>query len=139
MIIVKEFKFDCAHMLSDYAGKCANLHGHTYHGHVTIKDAVNPQTHMVLDYNIIKEVTDGFDHSILFSDSELRGEAEEQLYQWAIANDMKYCLMPVWAPKTTAECLCHWIAKMIKARCSETSIVSVNLSETDGSFAEETI
>ena len=30
MKITKEITFDSAHMLSNYNGKCNNLHGHTY-------------------------------------------------------------------------------------------------------------
>ena len=79
MIISKDIKFDCAHMLSNYEGKCANLHGHTYHGTVTLEGDVNPETSMVLDYNTIKQVVDRFDHAIVFSDLKERGDAEKAL------------------------------------------------------------
>ena len=29
-ILKSEIQFDCAHYLSDYVGKCNNLHGHRY-------------------------------------------------------------------------------------------------------------
>lgn len=139
MKISKDIKFDCCHMLSNYEGKCANLHGHTYHGAVTINAPVDDTTRMVLDYNIIKKVVDEFDHAIIFSHKLRRGVAEEVLYQWATQNEMRYVAMPTWAPKSTAEDMATTIAQWIKDECDEMSEVTIKLSETDGSWAEVTI
>ena len=89
MRISKDIKFDCAHLLSQYEGKCANLHGHTYHGRVTII-AAKPsiKTGMIMDYNEIKQIVDELDHAIIFSSSEYREDAEDKLLNWACL----YCL-----------------------------------------------
>ena len=68
MTLSKDIKFDCAHVLSDYNGKCANLHGHTYHGKVTIiAKGPDVDTCMIMDYNDIKYVVDQFDHAAQLS------------------------------------------------------------------------
>ena len=83
MVISKDIKFDCAHMLSDYEGKCANLHGHTYHGTVTLIGDVDSKTDMLVDYNDIKRIVDIFDHAIVFSSQGVRNDAEKALHDWA--------------------------------------------------------
>lgn len=130
MTISKDIKFDCAHMLSDYEGKCANLHGHTYHGTVTIKGDTNVDTGMVLDYNEIKKIVDEYDHAIIFSSAEFRNEAEESLLGWAQKNNMHYVVLPF--GKSTAETLALTIAEEF----GRYGKVTVRLSETDGSWAE---
>lgn len=76
--ITKEFKFDSAHFLPCYDGKCNNIHGHTYKMQVTVSGVVDyPQTEckdahdfMVLDFNILKSkvdcaIIDVYDHEYL--------------------------------------------------------------------------
>ena len=130
MTISKDIKFDCAHMLSDYEGKCANLHGHTYHGTISIEGRPGDDDCMVLDYNRIKEVVDEYDHAIIFSSVDFRGAAEEDLVRWAIAFGMRYVVLPF--GKSTAETL----ALTIAGEFDRYGKVTVRLSETDGSWAE---
>lgn len=133
LTISKDIKFDCAHMLSNYEGKCANLHGHTYHGTVILTGCVNPVTDMLLDYNKIKQIVDEFDHAIVFSAQNMRNEAENKLQEWAVDYNMKYIILPT--GKSTAERMADYLA----ARFIEQpgiQYVSIRLSETDGSWAE---
>lgn len=130
MTISKDIKFDCAHMLSNYEGKCANLHGHTYHGTVIIDGDTDVSTGMVLDYNKIKKVVDKYDHSIIFSSIDFRNGAEEDLLGWAQKNNMRYVVLPF--GKSTAETLALTIAEEFDRYGN----VTVRLSETDGSWAE---
>ena len=37
MLLCRDFKFDEAHYLVNYHGKCERLHGHTYHMSVVLK------------------------------------------------------------------------------------------------------
>ena len=135
MIISKQIKFDCAHMLSDYDGKCANLHGHTYHGTITIDGPVSNRTDMVLDYNKIKEVVDAFDHAVIFSGANVRNEAEDTLLDWARQYNMKHYIMSDTGDKTTAERMSYEIGQMILGYVPNCT-VTVELSETDGSWAK---
>lgn len=132
MTISKDIKFDCAHMLSNYEGKCSNLHGHTYHGTVTLEGDIDPETGMLLDYNRIKEVVDVFDHAIVFSSLEERGDAEKDLWSWANDNQMKY--VTISGGKSTAENIAATIAQMLTAEPRVRS-AQIKLSETDGSWA----
>lgn len=132
MTISKDIKFDCAHMLSGYEGKCANLHGHTYHGTVTIKGDTDVSTGMLLDYNKIKEVVDKYDHAIIFSSVDFRNDAERDLLNWAVTHNMRYVVLPF--GKSTAEVLALTIAEEFDRYGN----VTVLLSETDGSWAEAT-
>lgn len=132
MTISKDIKFDCAHMLSNYEGKCANLHGHTYHGTVTLEGDVDPETGMLLDYNTIKNVVDKFDHAIVFSKSSARNDAETELYKWARTYEMK--AVELLSSKSTAEGIATSIASDLVQFLNVKS-VHVRLSETDGSWA----
>ena len=67
--VTKEFTFDSAHHLECYQGDCANLHGHTYKLHVTMKGKLN-NIGMVIDFKdlsrIVKEVVvNRLDHKML--------------------------------------------------------------------------
>ncbi len=132
MVISKDIKFDCAHMLSNYEGKCANLHGHTYHGTVTLEGNTNSETSMLLDYNTIKNAVDKFDHAIVFSAPNMRNDAETDLWLWAENNDMKYVEMPT--GKSTAERMAEYIASDL-IQFPNVRSAHVKLSETDGSWA----
>lgn len=134
MTISKEIKFDCAHMLSKYNGKCHNLHGHTYHGTVTLtSDHRENDSRMVVDYNHIKNVVDTFDHAVIFSSKQFCDPMEEELRGWAIKYDSKRVDMPEGC-KTTAEDLVMYMIELFK-ELSVTDIV-IELSETDGSWAK---
>lgn len=131
MTISKDIKFDCAHMLSNYEGKCANLHGHTYHGTVTLTGDVGPGG-MLVDYNRIKDIVDAFDHAIVFSDLTERGAAEKALWMWANDNHMKY--ITIAGGKSTAENMAAALAQMF-IEIPNVLIAHIRLSETDGSWA----
>ena len=131
MTISKDIKFDCAHMLSNYEGKCANLHGHTYHGTVILEGDINPETGMLLDYNTIKDVVDVFDHAIIFSATGERNSAETELYNWACRYKMRK--VELVHGKSTAETLARDIVDMF-ITMPTVKAVQIKLSETDGSW-----
>ena len=131
MTISKDIKFDCAHMLSNYEGKCANLHGHTYHGTVILEGDINPKTGMLLDYNTIKDTIDVFDHAIIFSATGERNPAETELYSWACRYGMRK--VELVHGKSTAETLARDIVDMF-ITIPTVKAVQIKLSETDGSW-----
>ena len=131
MTISKDIKFDCAHMLSNYEGKCANLHGHTYHGTVILEGDISPETGMLLDYNTIKDVVDVFDHAIIFSATGERNSAETELYNWACRYEMRK--VELVHGKSTAETLARDIVDMF-ITIPTVKAVQIKLSETDGSW-----
>lgn len=133
MIISKDIKFDCAHMLSNYEGKCANLHGHTYHGTVTLEGLEDQDTGMLLDYNRIKEIVDVLDHAVVFSSSAFRNQAEEELLDWTRKHNMRFVIMP--SSKSTAEGIAEYL-KLVFINEPRIDKVHIRLSETDGSWVE---
>lgn len=143
MKVTKEVTFDSAHMLSNYQGKCANLHGHTYKLQVSIEASLQSKGNeecMVMDFNNLKNaidtITNAFDHAIIFSDAAHRSEAENALMAWANMYDKAYVVITT--GKSTSEC----IATEIKARlsCYMSNIrlpdITVRVWETPTSFAE---
>jgi len=55
MLVTKGFTFDAAHALTQYYGKCENLHGHTYRLEVTVEGPVHDNG-MVVDFVLLKRV-----------------------------------------------------------------------------------
>ena len=137
MRISKDIKFDCAHLLSQYEGKCANLHGHTYHGRVTIIAEPSIKTGMIMDYNEIKQIVDELDHAIIFSSSEYREDAEDKLLKWARLYGMRFIILD---GKSTAEGIVHYLVKRFIDSLYYLGgkvTVEIQLSETDGSWVKD--
>ncbi|WP_036225606.1 6-carboxytetrahydropterin synthase QueD [Mesoaciditoga lauensis] len=55
IFVSKEFKFDAAHNLIKYHGKCEKLHGHTYKLRVTLNGKPNEEG-MVYDFVELKRI-----------------------------------------------------------------------------------
>jgi len=53
MLLTKEFKFDAAHNLVHYHGKCERLHGHTYKLAVTFEGHPDSED-MIVDFCQVK-------------------------------------------------------------------------------------
>ena len=73
MLTIQRF-FEAAHRLPDSefltTKKCINLHGHTYHVVVDLQ-GFNDKMGMVVDFGLVKEVIDKYDHQFL---NDLFGE-----------------------------------------------------------------
>ena len=70
MRIVKVFKFEAAHSLSNHPGKCKNLHGHSYKLEVEVTGPINEYSGMVVDFDILSDlvkrvIIDNVDHQFL--------------------------------------------------------------------------
>ena len=73
--VTKVFTIDMAHALFGYDGPCKNIHGHTYHLHVTVAGKINntpnvPEQGLVIDFGVIKQITKDkviskFDHALV--------------------------------------------------------------------------
>lgn len=141
MKVTKEVTFDSAHMLSNYRGKCRNLHGHTYKLQVTLEGDISSEGNskgMVMDFNELKQyidsITNTYDHAIIFSDVDNRGEAEDALYHWAEKYNMNFIVVP---GKCTSESIAKYIAQsMFELVDTQGLKVSVKLWETPTSFVE---
>ena len=55
MKLTKEFKFDAAHNLINYHGKCEKLHGHTYKLRITLDGSPDSEG-MIIDFIEVKKI-----------------------------------------------------------------------------------
>jgi 6-pyruvoyltetrahydropterin/6-carboxytetrahydropterin synthase len=55
MLICREFTFDAAHHLTEYKGKCENVHGHTYRLRVCVEEPVKDNG-LALDFVELKRI-----------------------------------------------------------------------------------
>lgn len=120
--VTKRASFEAAHHLNNYDGKCSHVHGHSYKLEVTVSGHINPDEvsdidfateAMVCDFthlkNIIKKVTDIYDHS-----------------------DLNY-----YFDQPTAEVMCVYIYEELKELVdSDCTVEYVKLWETEDSYAE---
>lgn len=115
MKVCKIFRFDAAHFLPEYDGKCRSLHGHGWVLEVELEGAVDSKTGMVADFAVLKRVVnelviDKLDHKLL--------------------NNV--------VPNPTCENIIQWIADILKAHDIYLFHISrLRLYETPDSFAEE--
>ena len=77
-LITSESSFDAAHFLTNYEGKCKNIHGHRWRVVVTIKGELT--NGMLVDFGDfkkdIKDLFDYFDHSFIVE----KGSLDKKLF-----------------------------------------------------------
>ena len=84
-ILSTKAKFDSAHFLKDYEGKCANIHGHRWTVSVDVGSEElqtdGPFRGMVVDFGKLKddlrEETDRLDHTLIYEEGSLLPETLE--------------------------------------------------------------
>lgn len=137
MKISKELTFDAAHMLSYYDGKCNNLHGHTYKVEVEIT-ANELLKDMVMDFNLVKEVLDDYDHAIIFAGASSREAFENELLELCSKYSKKHIIMP-YEERPTAENMARLFATTLQQKSDRFVQVTVKVWETPTSYAEYTV
>lgn len=105
----KEFRFEMAHILTNYNGPCGNLHGHSYRCLVTLESKTLDDG-MVMDFSIIKKLLnkslfDKMDHACAFN---INGtdEFEKTILFVCVNHNKKVMLFPF---RTTAENMVKYI------------------------------
>ena len=67
--IVVKTKFDAAHQLREYNGKCANIHGHTWNVEVYLQGNILNKEGMLIDFSKVKELLEEeinkYDHRLI--------------------------------------------------------------------------
>jgi len=115
--LVAEITFDAAHRLSNYAGKCKKIHGHTYL--VKVKVSSNNLLHWgaAMDFGDLKKVMKDhidkkYDHKLLLKVGDPLNEAIEKSLE-EVDTEKEWI---VWMNEnTTAENIAHDIYKDLEA------------------------
>lgn len=111
-LITSESSFDAAHFLTNYEGKCKNIHGHRWRVVVTIKGELT--NGMLVDFGDfkkdIKDLCDYFDHSFIVE----KGSLDNQLFD--LLN--KQFVLRVVEFRTTAENFSKYIFEEMSKKYS---------------------
>lgn len=139
--ITKVFRFEMAHALWNYEGKCKNIHGHSYVLDVTLSgipknEAGHPDDGMIMDFGKLKKlikraVIDHVDHAFLINAQDTCLDQLINSQTLPFDNIKKVPFQP------TSENLIHYFAEMIRELLPEdVSLYSLKLQETDTSYVE---
>ena len=133
LTITKSVKFDAAHVLTNHNGLCKNLHGHTYRVDVSVRQAENDRSDMVMDFKDVKNICEDtvlskFDHAFIYDETSV---GESEIAAVVVKNGMRATALPF---RSTAENLAKWIFEALKVRIP--CIHSVRVYETADSCAE---
>lgn len=134
---------DSAHRVVGHNGKCARLHGHTYHWTVTVQSSALGSPEFVVDFAAIKDVLNAWDHmTLLWQDDPIFtdiAELGDPILQ-AFHDQYGIVRLPV---NPTSEQLSLLAARMILANARQDNptvgSVIVACSETPKSSAVATV
>ena len=121
-----EAAFDSAHFLTDYYGKCENLHGHRWKVEVEVSQEElqkeGTMRDMVLDFGefkrIVRSTIDELDHTFLVEEGSLKPTTIQALEE----EGFSLTILPF---RTTAENLAHYFADRLIEQGLPISQVSV--------------
>lgn len=131
--VTKTVKFDAAHILTNHAGLCKNLHGHTYRVDVSVAQAPDDESDMVIDFKELKRIAteticDRFDHAFIYSTAS---EGEREIAAVVERHGMRTVAIPF---RSTAENLARMFYGEMKSKIP--NLASVKVWETADSCAE---
>ncbi len=134
LTVRKACHFHAAHILTNHAGACKNLHGHTYRVVAEVAQAAGDTADMVIDFHDLKAVlretvTTCFDHAFLYDETS---PSECEIAAVIVKQGMKAAGFPF---RTTAENLARHIFGALACRVN---VTAVTVYETDDSCAEYT-
>lgn len=135
--VTKEFRFEGAHALINYDGKCKHIHGHSYILYVTVKgeNSYNnntPKEGMVVDFKDLKRIVNSniielFDHAlVLRRNSPLTKELIDE-YSNVIVVDFQ---------PTSENLISHFASIIKKYLPVNITLYSLRLYETATSYVE---
>ena len=131
--VTKTVRFDAAHVLTNHQGLCKNLHGHTYRVDVSVTQAADDASDMVIDFRDLKGIAnevicDRFDHAFIYN---TQSAGEREIAAVVEKNGMRTVAIPF---RSTAENLAKLFYGDLKPRIPGLSAVKV--WETADSCAE---
>lgn len=130
-----EAAFDSAHFLTDYYGKCENLHGHRWRVEVTLSQddlqTEGTMRDMVLDFGVFKKavraLAEELDHTFLIEEGSLKPETLA-----ALENEgFSLTILPF---RTTAENLARYFFGRLEEQGLPVSEVEVDETPNNRAF-----
>ncbi len=135
--ITKEFRFEGAHALTDYDGKCCHIHGHSYILYVTVRgkaseDKASPKFGMLIDFKDLKSlvntnIIDVYDHALVMREDSLLLNDIDKAYKNVVATPFQ----------PTCENMISYFANILQDKLPENiELFSLKLHETASSYVE---
>ena len=130
-----EAAFDSAHFLTDYYGKCENLHGHRWRVEVTLSQddlqTEGTMKDMVLDFGVFKKAVrnaaEELDHVFLVEEGSLKPETIAAL-------EGEGFTLKVLPFRTTAENLARWFFDKLTVQGLPVAEVEVDETPNNRAF-----
>lgn len=130
-----EYAFDSAHFLTDYYGKCENLHGHRWRVVAKIEQpelqTEGTMKDMVLDFGVfkktVKEICDRLDHTFLIEKGSLKPDTLAALQ----SEGFNLTVLPF---RTTAENLAKHIFDELEKRGLPVAEIEVDETPNNRAF-----
>ncbi len=130
-----EYAFDSAHFLTDYYGKCENLHGHRWRVVAKIEQpelqTEGTMKDMVLDFGVfkktVKEICDRLDHTFLIEKGSLKQDTLAALQ----SEGFNLTVLPF---RTTAENLAKHIFGELEKRGLPVAEIEVDETPNNRAF-----
>jgi 6-pyruvoyltetrahydropterin/6-carboxytetrahydropterin synthase len=137
IVVTKIFRFEMAHAILGYNGKCKNIHGHSYELHATVSsqqpaEKYFPSPGFVIDFKDLKKIVnahviDRMDHKLLLSKEYIAERCK----------DLQFENLVIFEAEPTAENLLVFIAeKLQQVLPAVTKLRKLKLYETEDSYAE---
>ena len=124
--LITEDSFDAAHFLSNYEGKCRNIHGHRWRvvAEIYSKELKKDDStkDMVVDFDTLKahlkEETEQFDHAFIIE----KGSLKEKTYESLCEENFKMVMVDF---RTTAENFSKYFYEVLEKKGYDVKQVSV--------------
>jgi 6-pyruvoyltetrahydropterin/6-carboxytetrahydropterin synthase len=135
--VTKIFRFEMAHAIFGYSGKCKNIHGHSYVLHVTVTNSSGhndfiPGSGFIMDFKELKKIVNEkviqeLDHRLVLSDEYLKlnraYESAENILKWNV--------------EPSAENILIYVKQQIETALPEgIKLIRLKLYETADSYAQ---
>lgn len=146
--VTKQYRTETGHRLTNYNGKCAHLHGHSYLWELTVYHCTRgaPANGMVVDFKDVKramkDVLEPLDHALVLGPDDplwhLAEASGSPLTDTLRATNGHPPRLFEWHDNPTAESFAQWAVEQFRAWFDRRDIVvdRVRVWETATSFAE---
>lgn len=135
--ITKIFRFEMAHAIYGYAGKCKNIHGHSYVLHVTVADNSDENYFIsapgfIIDFKQLKKIINEtvihkLDHQLVLSNQYVQSNGLLQRHENIF----------LWEMEPSVENMLIYIKQNLQSAFpTEIRLIKLKLFETADSYAE---